>query len=225
MSETAPGSGLELLRDPAVLRALAHPTRMRIYVAAVREALSAKELAERFEQPLARVSYHVKALFDAGLLEVVSRTPRRGATETHYRAIATLELSEEAQERGGTELRALFAESMLRLLGDDAVHAFVNGATEEHDSLLTRAHFVTSDAGRRRLRAEIQAFYDRLVELEQELWEEAQAGDGPTHHLALGLVFYPGDLRGERNRSMILAKATPGEPEPDTIPPYSVDRY
>ena len=76
-----------------------HPLRMRAYVEAVKGPVSAKELADRLGVPLQRMSYHVRLLAEAGLLEVVRKTPRRGAIETHYRAIATLEVDDEALTR------------------------------------------------------------------------------------------------------------------------------
>jgi DNA-binding transcriptional ArsR family regulator len=219
-----PRHGFDVLQDPAALRTLAHPTRQRIYGAAVREAVSAKELAERFEQPLARISYHVKTLADAGLLQVVRRTPRRGATETHYRAVSTLEVSDEVVERAGPEFRALWAESGLRNLADDAVHAFTHGAAEAPDAFIARAHFVTTEAGRRRLREEVRAFYTRLGRLEEELWREVAQTDAPRQELSVGVLFYPGSLRGERNRSLIITRTLPGDEDLDTIPPVAAER-
>ena len=67
-------------------RVLAHPTR----VALLRELDSMGEaspriLAERLDQPLGRVSYHVRTLRGWDLLELRGTTARRGALEHHYR--------------------------------------------------------------------------------------------------------------------------------------------
>ena len=221
MSETAPGSGLELLRDPAVLRALAHPTRMRIYVAAVREALSAKELAERFEQPLARVSYHMRALADAGLLRPVRQTRRRGAIETHYRAIATPDISDEVIAEADPEVVAFFAQAMVRDLADDTLDAVGRGAARNPDFVLSRAHFRVSEEGRERLFREMLAFYDRLRALEEELRQEA--GEGAAEmNVTLGL--YEGEQRAERNGPFVMLQTPPGEPIPVLIPPREEPR-
>jgi DNA-binding transcriptional ArsR family regulator len=189
----------------------------------VHEDVSAKELAARFEQPLARTSYHVRMLADAGLLRVVRRTPRRGATETHYRAVSTYEISDETLEQADPAVRAAWLAAVVRNVADDALHAFgVEQAGDAEDALLARAHFVTTADGRRRLYEEVLAFYKRLGELEAELWDEARASDEPAHELALAIAFYPGTLRGERNRSLVIARG-PGD-EIDTIPPVEADR-
>lgn len=67
-------------------RVLAHPTRVRV----LRElnslgVASPRVLADRLDQPLGRVSYHVRALRAWNLLELSGTTPRRGALEHHYR--------------------------------------------------------------------------------------------------------------------------------------------
>lgn len=69
-----------------ILKAVGHPLRRQILmILAVREA-SAKELAQELNIALPNVSYHVAILRDLGLLDLVRETPKRGATERHYRA-------------------------------------------------------------------------------------------------------------------------------------------
>ena len=46
--------------------------------------LSPSEYARDFGEPLGNVSYHVKALREAGVLEVAAQVPRRGAMEHRY---------------------------------------------------------------------------------------------------------------------------------------------
>ena len=69
--------------DP-LLRALSHPLRPKI-LARAREPVSPNQLAGHLRTPLGTVSYHVRELADAGLLELVRTEPRRGAIEHFYR--------------------------------------------------------------------------------------------------------------------------------------------
>ena len=56
--------------DPAMLRALAHPLRQRvIWELAVRTSARAADLAEIMGEPANAVSYHLRALGKAGILE------------------------------------------------------------------------------------------------------------------------------------------------------------
>ena len=69
--------------------ALAHPLRRRI----LREALaddreiSPRELASSLDQPLSRLSYHVRVLSGCGALELVRTEQVRGSTQHFYRPV------------------------------------------------------------------------------------------------------------------------------------------
>ena len=72
--------------EPDLLGALAHPIRLSIMSAALDE-FSPKRIAETFDGvSLQLISYHVRILRDAGLLELSRTEPRRGALEHFYRA-------------------------------------------------------------------------------------------------------------------------------------------
>jgi hypothetical protein len=159
-----------------------------------------------------------------GLLRVVSRTSRRGATETHYRAVATLEMSDEALREADPQLRAVLAESAVRHIADDAVEAFAQGAADAPDAVIARSHFVATVEGRARIRAEFRAFYDRLARLEVELWEETRASGEPAEEVTIGFVLYPGAMSAARNRPFVLADTLEGEGQIDTIPPMDSER-
>lgn len=71
-----------LVRGPLGL----HPTQVRILEALSRNrAASPKQLTDEFGDKLGNVSYHVRILAGAGLLELVDTQPRRGAVEHFYR--------------------------------------------------------------------------------------------------------------------------------------------
>jgi DNA-binding transcriptional ArsR family regulator len=45
---------------------------------------SPRQMADRLREPLGNVSYHVRQLRDAGLIELTRTQPRRGAVEHFY---------------------------------------------------------------------------------------------------------------------------------------------
>ncbi len=104
----------------SVHRALAHPLRVRILEAAGAGAeVSPVELAERLGEPLGVVSYHVRTLADAGLLELAGTSFRRGAVKHHYRVAPGLGLT--ARLRTTREGAAAATEVIRSVLsGDDA---------------------------------------------------------------------------------------------------------
>ncbi|GAA4448118.1 hypothetical protein GCM10023148_54190 [Actinokineospora soli] len=67
------------------MRALAHPLRMRILTLLTGSAMSAAEVARELGGTQANISYHLRKLFDAGLLDMVEEVPIRGGVAKRYR--------------------------------------------------------------------------------------------------------------------------------------------
>jgi len=73
--------------DTRVVKALGHPTRVRILrVLRDRELASPVELSAELGVALGTIGYHVRRLEQLGFIELARRTQRRGAIEHHYRA-------------------------------------------------------------------------------------------------------------------------------------------
>ena len=105
--------------DPArLVQVLAHPTRALILETLAARTASPSELATEFGLSLPLVSYHVSRLVKAGMLELVSTAPRRGALEHYYRASGRPEVSREAWAQLPEILRGILTEAVLRDLGD-----------------------------------------------------------------------------------------------------------
>jgi DNA-binding transcriptional ArsR family regulator len=210
-------SGFDALSDPAAVRALAHPTRTKIFIMAVHEPVSATDAGRYLQQPVDRVSYHMRTLAEAGLIAPVRRTQRRGATETHYRAVATFDVSDDVLD-ASSGLRTTMYSVVVDEMAADMSTAVHEGAAEEDDFLAARGHFVVSEAGRKRLADELRAIHLRLAALEQELREEALAGGGePAHEMNILLALYPGDLSRGRNRPWTASRAWPDYGEPPLV--------
>src|ERR1700760_3418601 len=73
--------------DQDLVRALAHPMRVRILEALQGRAASPTELAREFGATLGIVSYHANALLDVGCIEQVRTRPKRGTIEHFYTAV------------------------------------------------------------------------------------------------------------------------------------------
>ena len=216
MAQTDMPSGFDVFDDPEVVKLLAHPTRIRILIAAGRAPVSAKELGEQFDEPVDRVSYHMRTLAKAGLVRAVRRTRRRGATETHYAATAKFDFSEEVLDAAPPEVRAMLAKNQWAMIAQDVTHEIDRGASADEDFVVARAHFTVSPEGRERLRDEVWAFYLRLAELEKELRVDADDDDAAELNVVLGL--YRGEMKHARNGSGYLMREREGEEPPPPIP-------
>src|SRR3954466_2441505 len=74
--------------DPRLVKALAHPIRVRILGILEDRSATPRELATAIGVPLENVSYHVRTLRNFGLIELERTRQVRGAIEHHYRAAA-----------------------------------------------------------------------------------------------------------------------------------------
>lgn len=70
------------------LRALAHPVRMQILDLLTEGPRTNKQLATVLGEPPARLHFHVRELYAAGLIELVEERPKGGVIEKYYRAAA-----------------------------------------------------------------------------------------------------------------------------------------
>lgn len=67
-----------------VQRALAHPLRARLVALLERAPASPSQLAAQVDAPVGVVSYHVRVLAGAGVVELVATAPKRGALQHFY---------------------------------------------------------------------------------------------------------------------------------------------
>jgi DNA-binding transcriptional ArsR family regulator len=72
--------------DQNLVKALAHPMRVRILEALQGRTASPTELAREFHESLGVVSYHANALLEVDCIEQVGTRPKRGTIEHFYTA-------------------------------------------------------------------------------------------------------------------------------------------
>jgi DNA-binding transcriptional ArsR family regulator len=77
----------ELSLNQRLIRALAHPLRVKLLAYLNDREWSPNELSEELNEGLSQVSYHIKVLKDLEMIEMTRTEPRRGAVEHYYRAI------------------------------------------------------------------------------------------------------------------------------------------
>jgi DNA-binding transcriptional ArsR family regulator len=136
--------------DPRWLRAISHPIRVRLLAMLEEEPASPVILAAKLDQPLGTIAYHVRTLYELGLLKLVSTRQRRGATEHYYRAAGLPRASDEAWT-------GLDAVSKQRLL----------------TALLTKAHdYATRSAAAGGFDREGASFVSNALKLDEQGWSE-----------------------------------------------------
>lgn len=73
-----------VLRELECIKAIAHPKRIDILKRFEKEPLSAKQLSEILNEPHAKINYHIKALYNVGVLELVEEKVKSGIVEKYY---------------------------------------------------------------------------------------------------------------------------------------------
>lgn len=167
------------INDPRLIKALAHPLRVRVLaVLETRELASPNELADELGVSLGVMSYHVRRLHALGFLELAKRTPRRGAIEHHYRAKARPQVTDEGwAETPGIVKRAMVGATLHQITG------YVNtaaskGGFDRGDAHLSRTVLTLDDEGWTKLAGEMAAWMEKVDEIETESMERIRKSPG-----------------------------------------------
>jgi DNA-binding transcriptional ArsR family regulator len=147
------------------MRALAHPTRVRMMHLLRTEPLSASELARRLDVRFGSAQYHLRSLERAGIARRVGERTRRGGTEVLFEVPHALWVDEGPDTPVGTRQamnRAYVAEILRRM---DAASAA--GVRTDRDARSTRAVELDPDGVAAATEA-LHAFLHRLDELALE---------------------------------------------------------
>ena len=169
--------------DTRVVKALGHPTRVRILnVLRDRELASPVELSAEMGIPLGTIGYHVRRLEALGFIELARRTQRRGAVEHHYRARQVLDDADSAAApASATAGRGAEAVAVTRA----AQAALANGG---FDAVLAHAdrHVLALDARGRAELDEVLTRWQATVEriARASATRIARAGQPPAHRCA-----------------------------------------
>jgi DNA-binding transcriptional ArsR family regulator len=157
------------INDPRLIKALAHPLRVRILsILETRDMASPNEMAEELSVSLGVMSYHVRRLHALGFLELVKRTPRRGAIEHHYRAKARPHVT----DQGWAETPAIVKRAMVGA-SLQQISSYVNGAAtqggfDRGDAHLTRSTITLDKKGWTQLAREMAKWLEAVDGIEAD---------------------------------------------------------
>jgi DNA-binding transcriptional ArsR family regulator len=158
----------EGLTESSVVRALAHPLRVRILRILDEKTASPRELAEQLGAPLGNVSYHVRTLAQLGLIKLVRRRQRRGAVEHYYRAHVRPVIADESWEAMPTTAKTAMVHANLTTAFEHAGQAGLAGGFDKPDAHLSRTTIEIDDDAWQEVSAEIGAMFERIRRLAEE---------------------------------------------------------
>lgn len=169
------------ITDPRMVKALAHPMRIRILATLDARVASPSELAGELDAPIGNVSYHVRILDTLGLIRLVRTTPKRGAIEHHYEALARPILSDDTWASIPDSVKQAIIGAALDNAGRLVSVAAAAGGFTRDEAHVTRRQMNLDAEGWDALGHELMAIKDRVFEIgqasETRLKESGEKGD------------------------------------------------
>jgi DNA-binding transcriptional ArsR family regulator len=164
------------ITDPRWLRAISHPIRIRLLAMLDEEAASPVVLASKLDQPLGTIAYHVRTLYDLGLLKLVSTRQRRGATEHYYKTTGHPHGSEEAWEGLDAISKQRLLTALIAKATDYATRSAAAGGFDAKEAHISTNALKLDQQGWDALAKEARKWLARVDQIEQEAAERI-AGD------------------------------------------------
>lgn len=174
------------ITDPRWLRAISHPIRIRLLAMLDEEPASPVILASKLEQPLGTVAYHVRTLYDLGLLKLVSTRQRRGATEHYYKTTGHPTGSEEAWEGLDAISKQRLLTALIAKATDYATRSAAAGGFDANEAHISTDSLKLDRQGWEELAQESRSWRARAQEIEQQAAQRLR--EDPESELAVGLT-------------------------------------
>jgi DNA-binding transcriptional ArsR family regulator len=182
--------GINDIDDPRLVKALAHPTRVRILGLLEHRTLSPKLLAGELDQPVVNVNYHVHALHRFGFIKLVRERQVRGAVEHYYELVAPPRITAKAW----TQLPDIVKEAMIGAAlaqTTDIVHRAVNqDGFARPESQHQRVPYSLDERAFNEASAIFSDALERIEKLEREARKRIDAGTSePVPAIAVIMLF------------------------------------
>jgi DNA-binding transcriptional ArsR family regulator len=202
------------ISDPRVIKALTHPLRVQILHSLEDRVASPSELAEEIDAPLGNVSYHVRQLHALGLIKLVKKTPRRGAIEHHYKAVAQAPISDEAWAGTPGIVKESVVGTSIGQLGKAVNAAVAGGGFKADGAQLVREEVGLDDRGFADVAKELDRTRARIQKIREDASKrlEKSGGEGRPANAVL-MLFEAADgnveaaANGSRTKSRSRAKS------------------
>jgi DNA-binding transcriptional ArsR family regulator len=168
--------------DQSLVKALAHPLRVRILDLLNEREASPKGISDELDAPLSNVSYHTSVLVDCACVEPTRTEQRRGAVEHFFRAVPRSQIGHQDWRKVPRSVRSPVTASTLQSFMDKAVAALKAGTIDDsEDTTLNWMALSVDKAGRAEAAAILAEAQTRLQEAHDRSRERvAASGEKPT---------------------------------------------
>jgi DNA-binding transcriptional ArsR family regulator len=162
------------------------------------------QIARIIDEPLNKVSHHIKELLDAGSIELAKTEKVRNAEQHYYRAVEMPYYSDEEAEAMTPQQRQVTAGLTLQCMMAEAMSAFWGGKLHDDPNrvLLAWRWFNLDERGRADLTDEQAKWWARVQEIEAESTNRrAESGEDAASIVVAHMSF-------ERQRTAPVPPAT-----------------
>jgi DNA-binding transcriptional ArsR family regulator len=170
-------SPIASIDDPRFVKAVSHPLRVRILAMLDERTASPNQLAGWLGASLGTVAYHVRTLFQLGLIELVGETRVRGAVEHHYRSKPRPPVSVQAWADASPVAKQAAVGSALAVVGEYARRSAAAGGFDRSEARLRRALLRLDARGFTQLSKACEKLLERVERIEADA--EKRIGASP----------------------------------------------
>ncbi len=178
------------ITDPRWLRAISHPIRIRLLAMLDEEPASPVILASKLNQPLGTIAYHVRTLYDLGLLRLVNTRQRRGATEHYYKTTGHPASSEEAWEGLDAISKQRLLTALIAKATDYATRSAAAGGFDAKEAHISTDALRLDRTGWEQLAQESKKWLARAQEIARESAERGRSDSEAQRLVGLTLMLF-----------------------------------
>ena len=154
--------------DPRLVKALAHPLRIRILGILEQRSATPKELAEILDVQLENLSYHVRTLRDFGFIKLERRRMVKGAVEHRYGMVARPRITADVWQQLPAMVREALDAASLDQIWDVVTRAATQDKMSRPDSHMARRVARLDEQGFADMSKVVGETVDKLVEIEKQ---------------------------------------------------------
>ncbi len=163
--------------DPRVVKALAHPIRMKILSILDERTATPKELAGALGLPLENVSYHVRTLKDFGFIKLEKTRQVRGAVEHHYKLAARPRIGNKLWEEIPRVMQEALIDANLSAFIEDIGRAAMEGGFDRGEANLAYYSLILDDDAVKEVDEILREAEDRIEQISQKAQKRIKNGD------------------------------------------------
>jgi DNA-binding transcriptional ArsR family regulator len=193
----------ELSLNQRLIKALAHPLRVKLLAYLNDREWSPNELSEELNEGLSQVSYHIKVLKDLEMIEMTRTEPRRGAVEHYYRAIERAYIPSWMAKLIPKSGKEIIGSDILEAIEEDLAASIKSGKFyERDDSHASYTPVILDGLGCKEADEAASALIKTLLNIEGRSANRRAKGEGDGEYIPVstGLLVFDSVLTEEKRK-------------------------